>query len=76
MSGSVVIAPTNPVCIDEKGNEYVTNKGNWNLFYKGKLIRTISGEKGAMTKFVQNNLIDIGLKQFLKQCEQQYKGIE
>ena len=76
VSGSVVIAPTNTVCIDKDGNEYVTNNGNWEVFYKGKQIKSISGEKGAMTKFVQSILKDIGLKQFLKQCEQQYNDIK
>lgn len=76
VSGSVVISATAPVAINEKGNEYVKDGGNWNVFYKGKQIMTISGEEGAMTRFVQSKLKGEGLEQFLKQCEQQYKNID
>ena len=37
---------------------------------------TISGEEGAMTRFVQSKLKDEGLEQFLKQCEQLYKNVD
>lgn len=69
VAGSLVIAPTGPVSIDQEGNEYVTNSGNWNIFYKGKQVGTISGEKGAMTKFVRENLSGHRLEEYLKQCK-------
>ena len=76
VSGSVVIAPTGPVSINERGNEYVKDGGIWNVFYKGTKIMEINGEEGSMTRFVQSKLKGEGLKQFLKQCEQNYKNIE
>ena len=75
-TGSVVIAPTGPVSINERGNEYVKDGGIWNVFYKGTKIMEINGEEGSMTRFVQSKLKGEGLKQFLKQCEQNYKNIE
>ena len=76
VSGSIVIAPTGPVSINERGNEYVKDGGIWNVFYKGTKIMEINGEEGSMTRFVQSKLKGEGLKQFLKQCEQKYKNIE
>ena len=74
--GSVVIAPTDVVSINEKGKEIVGNNGTWNVFYKGKQVMTISGKEGAMTRFMQSKLKngESGLKQFLKQCEQLYNN--
>ena len=65
--GSVVIAPTAAVSIDKNGNEYIKG-GEWNVFFKGKKIDTINGDKGMMTKYVKQYLSD--LNAFLKSCNQ------
>lgn len=68
VAGSVVIAPTGAVSLDNNGMEYVKNGGEWRVFVDGVQVDAISGEKGMMTKYVKENMSDID--SFLKNCRQ------
>lgn len=68
VAGSVVIAPTGAVSLDNNGMEYVKNGGEWRVFVDGVQIDVISGKKGMMTKYVKENMSNID--SFLKNCRQ------
>ncbi len=68
VAGSIVIAPTGAVSLDNNGMEYVKNGGEWRVFVDGVQVDAISGEKGMMTKYVKENMSDID--SFLKNCRQ------
>lgn len=62
--GAIVFAPSDNVCIDGNGNEYVENGGHWNVFCKGKCVGQISGKKGALTKELSRRTIDETIKYY------------
>ena len=68
VAGSVVIAPTGAVTLDNNGMEYVKNGGEWRVFVDGVQVDAISGKKGMMTKYVKENMSDID--SFLRNCRQ------